>query len=93
MWRRVTTTTAAPNTILLVSFCVLEFPALLAALAIYKKSDRSLLVFLARPAGFVFLIAFTGLAISTVAILRQLKRNRPPGNQRFAVIPILNLGS
>jgi hypothetical protein len=82
-----------PGGIILVSLHAVEFFVLLATLAIYKKGERSLLVFLASPAGFVFLIAFSGLAISIPVIFLHLRSDGRPRTERLAVVLVLNLGS
>ena len=82
-----------PSTTLLVSLYVLEFSGLLAAMAIYKKGDRSLLAFSASPAGLVLLLAVVALATSILVIVHTL-RTRPSYRARwFATNLVFNLSS
>lgn len=82
-----------PSTILFVSLYVLEFAALLIAMAIYKKGERSFPAFIASPAGFVFLVAVLALVTSTLVIVNLFRSHRPSIKTRFAVLLVLNMFS
>ena len=81
------------SAILFVLLCFLESSALVVALAIYKKGDRSLSVFLASPAGFIFIVAVVVLAASALIISYLRRRDLRREKRRFAAMVVLNLWS
>jgi hypothetical protein len=85
--------TASRPACVFVSLYVLEFAAFLAAIAIYKKGDRSLLPFLASYAGFIFLLAILALVTAAFVIVHLLRNGFPTGTKHFAKILVLNVWS
>jgi hypothetical protein len=82
-----------PSTTLLLYLYVLEFSGLLAAMAIYKKGDRSLLAFSASPAGLVLLLAVVALATSILVIVHTLRTHPSYRARWFATNLVFNLSS
>lgn len=86
-------TAVLPSAILLVSLYILELAALLSAMAIYKRGDTPLLVFLPTHAGFVFIFAALTVASSIFVIIRLIRKNVLAGAKQFALTLTLNLWS
>jgi hypothetical protein len=76
---------------ILISLYVLEFSALLTTMAIYKKGERPILVFLAGSAGFVFIVTVLALATFTIVIIYLFRKHGPRQTRRFVPTLILNL--
>jgi len=91
------TSRPAPATLLsatlLVSLYVLEFCALITAMALYKIGDNSFAGFLASHAGFVLLVALFGLGISMIVIAYLFRNALRSGPKRFFLTLVLNLWS
>jgi len=69
----------------------MEFSALLIAMAVYKKGDRPLTVFLASHVGFVLVLACVALVTSTLATIRLFRQHVVTGKNGFAPSLGLNL--
>ena len=75
------------------SVYVLEFSALVGWLAFYKKSDRALPVFLASPAGSVFLLALVIMAISSIVLVHQFGVRSSCKRKEITAAVVLNVWS
>src|SRR5262245_29323695 len=82
-----------PSSLAFISLYVLELCGLIAAMAIYKKSDRPLLDFLASQAGVVCVLAVLGLVTSALGIVYILRKAAPPKTKHLCATLILNLWS
>jgi hypothetical protein len=85
--------TGIPGAVALACLYALEFSALLASMAMYKKSDRPLLAFLVSQAGVVFLLAVLASVVSALVIVHLLRNTAPPRRKHFSGILVLNLWS
>jgi hypothetical protein len=81
----------APSNVILISLYVLEFSALLTAMAIYKKGERPIQIFLASSAGFVFTFAILASVTSTIVIIYLFRNRVRRQTKQFAMTLILNL--
>jgi GDSL-like Lipase/Acylhydrolase family len=84
---------AIPSVPILGSLYIIEFSLVLTAMAIYKRGDRPLFVFLLSHAGIVFLFAVLALITSALVIVLLLRKGVPAGSYRFAPTLVLNLWS
>src|SRR5262245_21025790 len=82
-----------PSAVFLLSLYVLEFSAVIIAMAVYEKGDRSLSAFFVAPAGFVLIAAVLLLIISVSVILFQLRKSPSSWKRCITAHPVLNLGS
>lgn len=82
-----------PIALIFGSLYLVEFSALLAAVGIYKKGDRPVLVFLQSQAGFVVLVAVLVLVTSTLLIICLLRKDTVTRTKAFGRVLILNLWS
>ena len=80
-----------PNSLALISLYVLELCGLITAMAIYKKSDRPLLDFLASQAGVVCVFAVLGLVTSALGIVYILRKTARPKIKQLYATFVLNL--
>jgi|SoiMetStandDraft_2_1073263.scaffolds.fasta_scaffold03231_2 hypothetical protein len=85
--------TIVPSTSLVASLYVLEFSALITAIAIYKKGEKLLLTFLATPAGWVLVVAVFALVTLSFLILLQLRNGPASWAKQFTAHLVLNLCS
>src|SRR5262245_26777801 len=84
---------AVPSSSLLVSLYMLESSALLSCIAIYKRGDIPLLVFLSTHAGLVFILAALVVASSIFLIVRLVRKDLLAGSKQFGLTLALNLFS
>ena len=61
---------------ILICLYVLEFSPLLTTMAIYKKGERPMLVFLAGPAGFVFIVPVPAVVTFNIVIMYLCRKHR-----------------
>jgi len=81
------------RTSLVASLYLLEFSALITAVAIYKKGEKLLLTFLATPAGWVLVVGVFALVTLSFLILRQLRNGSASWAKQLTAHLILNLCS
>jgi hypothetical protein len=76
---------------ILICLYVLEFSPLLTTMAIYRKGERPMLVFLAGPAGLVFIVTVLAVVTFNIVIMYLYRKHRARQTQRFLSTLILNL--
>lgn len=81
------------SAVILAALYALECSAALGALALYKKGDRAIPVFLASPAGYALMGASLAAVVSLLAIVLVLRQLRPRGGRLLASCLALNLSS
>ncbi len=84
---------SASSSRLLVGLYVVEFCAAVAVLTLQRRGDRTLLSFLAGPAGWVCVAALVALAASVLGLAYLVRGVAPPRGRRLAVPLVVNLVS
>src|SRR5215813_9415939 len=72
---------------------VVELAALLSALALQRRGDRSLTIFLASPAGWIGMAGLLALAVSVVVLVALARRVPAPRGRHLAGAIVINLCS